>query len=212
MNQSNQSGFILFTVIILGSLFFVCNAPLFAADVTLAWNPNGESDLAGYKLYYGTTSHSYGSPVVVGNKTTYTLSGLGTRTYYFAVTAYNSSGKESGFSDEVSKDTSASIDPTPPSISSVLISKISDSGMTISWTTNEISDTQVEFGTTTTYGSSTPLVSTLVTNHSAQLTGLQPITLYHFRVKSRDAAGNLAKSVDFSAQTLLPGVTNVSVK
>jgi purple acid phosphatase-like protein/fibronectin type III domain protein len=212
MKQLNRPCFMLFAVIMLMPLFFVWNAPLFAVDVTLAWNPNSESDLAGYKLYYGTASHSYGSPVIVGNKTTYTVSGLGAKTYYFAVVAYNTSGKESGFSDEVSKDTSASADTSPPSISNALISKLSDSGMTISWTTNEISDTQVEFGTATTYGSSTPLVSTLVTNHSVQLTGLQPITLYHFRVKSRDAAGNLAKSADFTAQTLLPPVTNVSVK
>jgi hypothetical protein len=212
MNQLNQLGLRLIVVIILRSFFIICNAPLFAADVTLAWSPNSESDLAGYKLYYGTASHSYGSPIILGNKTTYTVSGLGTTTYYFAVTAYNTSGKESGFSAEVSKDTSASTDTTPPSISNVLISKLSDSGMTISWTTNEISDSQVEFGTATTYGSSTPLISTLVTSHSVQLTGLQPITLYHFRVKSRDAAGNLAKSADFTAQTLLAPVTNVSVK
>jgi len=58
--------------------------------------------------------------------------------------------------------------------------------------TDEASDTQVEYGTSTSYGSSSTLNSSKVTSHSATLSGLQPSTTYHFRVKSRDAAGNLA--------------------
>src|SRR4051812_41290786 len=134
------------------SFFLIWNTLLLAIDVTLAWDLNNESDLAGYKLYYGTTSRTYGPPINVGNKTTYTLSGLATGTYYVAVTAYNTSGKESGFSAEVSKSLSppSSNDTTAPIISNVQTTHISDLGMTITWTTNELSDTQVQFGTTTT--------------------------------------------------------------
>ncbi|MGD0977410.1 MAG: dockerin type I domain-containing protein [Minisyncoccia bacterium] len=73
-----------------------------AGNVTLAWDPNTESDLAGYKVYYGTASGSYGAPITIGTQTTYTVAGLTPGTYYFAVTAYNTSGLESGFSNEVS--------------------------------------------------------------------------------------------------------------
>ena len=70
----------------------------------LTWNPNTDTNLAGYKVYKGTASGVYGSPITVGNVTSYTISNLGVgNTYYFAVTGYNTSGVESGFSNEVSK-------------------------------------------------------------------------------------------------------------
>lgn len=72
-------------------------------QATLEWDPNSESDLAGYKMYVGTASGVYGEPIDVGLATTYTVTGLlPGRTYYFAVSAYNTSGKESGKSNEVS--------------------------------------------------------------------------------------------------------------
>ena len=72
--------------------------------VTLSWNPNSEPDLGGYKIYYGTKSRKYEMPIDVENSTVYTLSGLEKGTiYYFAVTAYDLSGNESGFSEEISK-------------------------------------------------------------------------------------------------------------
>src|SRR5439155_23215763 len=46
------------------------------AQVTLAWDPNTEPDLAGYKVYVGTTSGVYSTPINVGNVTTYTVTGL----------------------------------------------------------------------------------------------------------------------------------------
>src|SRR5262249_35445303 len=72
----------------------------------------------------------------------------------------------------------------------------------ITWTTNENSNSQVEYGPTTAYGQSTALNPALVTAHSQGLSGLTPMTLYHYRVRSRDAAGNLAVSGDFTFTTL----------
>jgi len=92
-------------------------------------------------------------------------------------------------------------DTTAPTISSVASSSITTTGATIAWTTNEASDTQVEYGTTTTYGSTTTLNASMVTNHSVSLSGLTAGTLYHYRVRSRDAAGNLATSADFTFTT-----------
>ena len=67
------------------------------AQVTLTWDPNSEPDLAGYDIYYGTASGNYQWKTDVGNVTTYTLNGLNIGvTYYFAATAYNTQGLESG--------------------------------------------------------------------------------------------------------------------
>lgn len=74
----------------------------------LAWSVSTEPDVRGYRVYYGTTSRSYiqarGSGIDTGGATSFTVSGLQSgRTYYFAVTAYDGAGNESGFSSEVSK-------------------------------------------------------------------------------------------------------------
>jgi hypothetical protein len=74
-----------------------------AEQVTLAWDANTESDLAGYKVHYGTASGSYTTIVDVHKVTTSSIGTLTAgQTYYFAVTAYNASGNESGYSNQVS--------------------------------------------------------------------------------------------------------------
>jgi len=71
--------------------------------LTLAWDPNTEDDLAGYKIYYGTQSGDYDSVIDVGDTTQYMVPGLDPETqYYFALTAYDTSSNESDFSAEVS--------------------------------------------------------------------------------------------------------------
>jgi hypothetical protein len=78
-------------------------------NVILGWNANTESDLAGYKIYIGTSSGIYNyatspyvSPVNVGMVQTFTFILLpGGVTYYFAITAFNSTGQESAFSSEL---------------------------------------------------------------------------------------------------------------
>ena len=85
------------------ALTFLLAQSALAARIRLAWDPNTESDVVGYKVYFGTSSRSYGPPKYVGNATVYALKGLTSgQTYYIAVTAYDSSGYESGFSNEVS--------------------------------------------------------------------------------------------------------------
>jgi hypothetical protein len=91
--------------------------------------------------------------------------------------------------------------PSPPVISDVAVSNISRRRATITWTTNEPATTQVEYGETTAYGSTTVLDIALVTSHSQTLRNLSRNTLYHFRVHSRDAGGSLATSSDFTFQT-----------
>ena len=75
-----------------------------AATINVSWNPNTEPDLAGYRLYVGEASGQYGEPVDVGNVTGHVMEITPEygATYYFALTAYDTSGNESGYSDEAS--------------------------------------------------------------------------------------------------------------
>jgi len=70
-------------------------------SVTLAWDPSPDTNVVGYRVYYGVVSRTYTNVVNVGNATNVTINGLveGT-TYYFAATAYNSLGMESDYSAE----------------------------------------------------------------------------------------------------------------
>ena len=81
-------------------------APLsWAAEVTVQWNPNSESDLNGYKLYYGDSPRSqgpYSQTVNVSDKTAVSANlSLVPGVYYFALTAIDTDGNESELSDEV---------------------------------------------------------------------------------------------------------------
>jgi hypothetical protein len=75
--------------------------------VTLTWIANKESDLAGYKVYVGTSSGHYdfpGSPFIISKTTTYIVRNLQQNTtYFFAISAYDLAGNESPLSAEVSK-------------------------------------------------------------------------------------------------------------
>jgi RHS repeat-associated protein len=94
---------------------------------------------------------------------------------------------------------------TVPVITGVSSGSVTHNSATISWTTNEPADSQVEYGTTTAYGHSTALEPALVTAHSQGLSGLTPGMQYHYRVKSRDATGNLASSGDSTFTTAQNG-------
>jgi hypothetical protein len=85
-----------------------------AAYIALSWDPNREPDLAGYRVYYGESSGNYDHMTDVGNLSSCNLSGLEPDTrYYVALTAYDISGNESDFSNEVS----GVSNPEPPPIS-----------------------------------------------------------------------------------------------
>jgi len=77
--------------------------------ITLTWNANIEPDLAGYKVHRGSSPGVYSTIVDVGIALTYQVT-LGSGTYYFAVTAYDTSNNQSAFSNEVS----TTVDLTPP--------------------------------------------------------------------------------------------------
>ncbi len=76
-----------------------------AGTVRLGWDPNRESALAGYKLYYGNsprTQAAYAETIVINdrNATAWEIT-LAPGVYYFALRAFDANDEESGFSNEI---------------------------------------------------------------------------------------------------------------
>jgi chitodextrinase len=167
--------------------------------VDLAWSASVD-DIAvtGYDILRN------GTKIATSATTTFsdTTVAAGT-TYSYSVDAYDAAGNISASSAPATVSTPAA-DTTPPTITSVSAGSIAQTAATISWATDEASTTQVEYGTTTSYGSQTSLVAGLVTAHSQNLSNLTASTLYHYRVKSSDAAGNQAVSADNTFTTADP--------
>lgn len=115
-----------------------------AGTAHLTWSANSESDLAGYTIYYATASHSgtcptgYTSNQNAGNVTSYYFDNLTAgATYYFQLTAKDTSNNESGCS-------------TTPGEVSKLITYRSDFN-------NDHAVSVLDFGTLhTNYGNTTP--------------------------------------------------------
>src|SRR5882672_5866463 len=89
-------------------------------------------------------------------------------------------------------------------ITSIASLNVADVGATIAWHTNRPADSQVEYGVTTGYGN-VMTMKTMDTDHQLNLVGLTPNSLYHYRVKSKDDAGNLSTSGDMTFTTAKSG-------
>ena len=103
---------------------------------------------------------------------------------------------------------SAAMAQSGPTISAVAATSVAASSDIISWATDTPSDSQVEFGATASYGSITVRDTVPMTSHTMALVGLAPGTVYYYRVQSRNAAGNLSVSGDFSFATPAVGPGN----
>jgi RHS repeat-associated protein len=186
-----------FTTISLPIISGVTAGNITNTSATITWTTNEPADS---RVQYGPTT-SYGQlaqDLSLVTAHSLVLSGLAPGTqYHYRVMSGNAKGL--AITGDFSFTTNN--DFTAPVITVVSSSAVTHNSATISWTTNETADSQLEYGLTTAYGQSTTLNSTLVTAHSKLLSGLTPVTLYHYRAKSRDQNGNLAVSGDFTFTT-----------
>jgi hypothetical protein len=90
-------GFIAF-----GLFSLLLPASALAGEVTLAWDPAADPNVAGYRLYYGHQKGTYEGDVDVGLESTITLSDLEEgKAYYFVLVAYDINGEQGEVSEEV---------------------------------------------------------------------------------------------------------------
>jgi hypothetical protein len=104
-----------------------CAIALGSQSVSLQWNPNTDTNVAGYALYIGTTSGDYTSRIDVGTNTVSTISGLtnGT-TYYFVTTDYDSEDVESTPSNQAEYVTPTNNPPVLNAISNYNVGALSN--------------------------------------------------------------------------------------
>jgi hypothetical protein len=167
----------------------------------IAWITNEPADSA---IDYGT-SVSYGQRVSYQHFVlmhSLAITGLSPSTiYHFRVSSKDPSGNGPSFSKNYFFTTASSPDTTPPVISNIKVTGISDRLAVITWETNEAANSAIDYGTSTVYDKTT-YDNALVVLHQLILTSLNPSTTYHFNVKSTDAAGNGPSiSVDHSFTT-----------
>lgn len=87
-------------------------------------------------------------------------------------------------------------DTTPPTISNISSSPATNS-TTITFITSELSDTQIQYGPTTSYGQTTTLDANLVISHSQTISSLTQNTSYNYRIITKDSSGNTAMSSNY---------------
>ena len=207
---------------VLNIFFYVCVFSMLTAsvsqarDVTLQWSPSADTSVTGYKVYYNADSASTPfkgtgavqgvSPYDAKKVTTTALTGLDpTRAYYFAITAYNSTGTESLYSNIVSVAEAAA--PTVSITSPAANATISGTVSVNATATDNVGVTKVEYylnGTLKATDTATPYVYSLSTTSLASGT-------YTLVAKAYDAAGNIGQSSTVSVNVLNSDTTAPAV-
>jgi N-acetylglucosamine-6-sulfatase len=134
-----------------------------------------------------------------------TLTGLQDgNSYTYYVRCEDTAGNQNQTDTIITFSVNTPSDTTGPVIQNVIATNTRTTSTTIQWTTDEPADSYVEYGPTSSYGLSSILEQTLRTSHSLNLSGLSPSTDYHYRVTSKDAAGNISTSTDFTFSSARP--------
>ncbi len=161
-------------------------------ETTLKWIVEGATTV--------TIDHNIGKVTATGS-----VKLLPDKTIAYTLTATNAGGT---VSKSVVINVVAAPLPPPdtkaPVISNVSASFESGGKVLITWTTDEPSTGQVEYGKSVDYGFVLSTSEALTTTHSVTLNGLEPNTTYHYRVRSKDETGNEALSGDYSFVTPAP--------
>lgn len=161
------------------------------------------------QVFYGLTS-AYGSNSALQDTTTrvtshsVTISGLAaSTTYHFKVQSVDQSNNTAASPDAIFTTTSGSTG-NPPVISNVAAVGLTSSSATITWTTDTLSSSAVNYGTTNAYGTTTPTINLNpgILLHSVTIsTGLVASTTYHYQVVSTNASSQTSMSGDFTFTT-----------
>lgn len=198
-------------------LVFLPSNPCFSASVSLQWDPNSETDLVGYKLYYraatsdlpfdGADANEGSSPLVLllsdlsSTAPEKTFTGLDPGLdYYFAVTSYNIDDLESVYSNIVTI-----LESIPPAIT---INPITSQTILTSQTlTGTVTDNRPGTAVMVSVGSAAPVNVTVPGNWTATVTDLA-VGNNTFTITATDAAGNITTAPAVTITRHFAGAVN----
>ncbi|OKO97019.1 Phage protein [Geobacillus proteiniphilus] len=175
-------------------------------SASLDWNENTELDLRGYNVYQSTDNVNFtkitASPITTSK---YTVTGLmnGT-TYYFAVTAVDTSGNESARSSSVSVTPVA--DTTPPGDVTNLKASATDTTVDLTFT----NPAEADFAGTKLYLNGVLKAILDKTKTSYTFTNLEPNTTYTIKVTAFDTSGNESNGITTTVKTKIPLAEDVT--
>lgn len=198
-------------LILLIAFGFALSQAAHAGNVSLAWDPSESTNIAGYKVYYGQAAGVYGSPITIGNQTTYTVTGLTPGTYYLTVTAFDEQGNESDFATAADDPTkqyvvatltgpmpaalTLSIATNTPAITWHAVTALGPWTATIAWQTNQECSGLVYFGTSEAQMATKVSNNQGTTDHLVNLTGLIARTRYVYQMESVCGSATLKSPV-----------------
>ena len=182
----------------------VASSAITTTTATITWDTDEDSDSL---VKYGTTQggpyteQEYNAADVMSHNIG--LMGLAANTTYYYVVNSTDPSDNPAESGENSFTTLETPDETPPEISNVASSAITTTTATITWDTNEVSDSLVKYGTTQGGPYTDEEYNAAdVMAHSVGLTGLTANTTYYYVVDSTDPSDNPAESAEYSFTTL----------
>ncbi|MFA6146357.1 MAG: DUF2341 domain-containing protein [Patescibacteria group bacterium] len=182
-----------------------------AYTATITWETD---ELATSQMEYGFTT-DYGTETDLDSQLTIQhvvhLTNLtNDQTYHFRVKSKDANNNESTSNDYnfITTQEAEPIDTTAPVISEVN-SYATETIGTITWKTDDSATSQIEYGSTTAYGTSTTLNSNLTTEHMIRLTDLTSEQIYHYRIKSKNDADLETISQDY---TLTPQYVSQEIR
>ena len=193
---------------------------------TITWSTNEKAtsivELATSTLASSTTITSYiDNTLVTSHSMSLTALAPGTN-YYYRVKSADGSGNTATSADLSFATLSGNAADTGAPVISALTVITSTSTATVSWTTNEASDSKVQYATSSLSATTaifSAATSSLVALHLLNLSDLTPGTTYHYRVISKDSSNNTATSTEQTfatiavsvPDTLAPVISSISV-
>ncbi len=187
----------------------VANLSLSVAEGTIIWTTD---ELAVSHLEYGTTE-SYGTQATLDASVllahTAILTGLSANTtYYYCIHATDLAGNTANSCGHSFATAAHAViaDTTAPDVTLITEGSLTTTSATITFTTSEVGNARIEYGTTAGYGETTALDTNLALTHAVTISHLTPNTTYHYRIISSDEAGNETITPDetFMTQAVSP--------